>query len=76
MAVYPDKKKMVKDTYICHGAIFHALKNHLSEVAKAEAQQDAGRMPDTVALIPNSMDYAIFKQIDNSVTVHGPASLQ
>lgn len=66
MAVYPDKKKLVRDTYICHGSICYALEKHLSEAARAEAQQDAARMPDTIALIPNYLDFAIFREIDNT----------
>lgn len=66
MAVYPDRKELVKDTYICHGSIYYALEKHLSEMAKAEVQQDAARMPDTIALIPNSLNFDIFREIDNS----------
>lgn len=66
MAVYPDKEDMLRNTYICHGAIFHALKNHLSHTAKIEAQQDAARMPETIAIIPSIVNYDIFKKLDNS----------
>lgn len=57
---------MLRNTYICHGAIFHALKNHLSHTAKIEAQQDAARMPETIAIIPSIVNYDIFKKLDNS----------
>ena len=66
MAVYPNKEELFKSTYICHGAIYYAMKHHLSEVARTEVQQDAARMPDTIALIPNTMNYDIFKELDNS----------
>lgn len=67
MAVYPDKRDMFQNTYICHGAIYYAMKHHLSELAGTEAQQDAARMPDTIALIPNQINYDIFKTLDNSL---------
>ncbi|WP_143330674.1 GntR family transcriptional regulator [Cloacibacillus sp. An23] len=66
MTVYPDKEDMLRNTYVCHGAIFHALKNHLSHCAKVEAQQDASRMAETIAVIPNMVNYDIFKTLDNS----------
>lgn len=66
MAIYPDKKELYQSTYITHNAIYHALKNHFSEVAKAEAQQDASRILDTIALIPDTVNYDIFKKLDNS----------
>jgi len=69
MAIYPDKEKLFHNTYICHSAIYYAMKNHLSDMAKAEAQEDAARMTDTIALISDTVNYDVFKELDSS-SVH------
>lgn len=69
MVIYPDKKELFHSTYICHRAIYEALKNHFSEMAKSEAREDASRMPDTIALIPDAVDYTVFKKLDNSSVI-------
>ena len=38
----------------------------ISHTAKIEAQQDAARMPETIAIIPSIVNYDIFKKLDNS----------
>lgn len=69
MAIYPDKEDLFHNTYICHNAIYYAMKNHLSDMARAEVQEDAARMTNTIALISDTVNYDVFKKLDSS-SVH------